>query len=182
MKKTALILVLLGLGVVSCNNETTLQEFYVEHQSDNQYLALDIPASLLTGKNSVLTAEQRATLETIKKVNILGFPLKGENKEIYEAEKAKLTNILKADKYQQLMRYGGGTKKAELYYLGEEEAIDELIVFGSDDEKGFGIARLTGNDMDPEALIRLLKSFEKGEIDVSGLPQLGGFLDYDRNN
>ncbi|MHA6280787.1 DUF4252 domain-containing protein [Salinimicrobium sp. CAU 1759] len=177
MKKAVLILVLLSLGVVSCNNETTLQEFYVEHQNDNQYLAFDIPASLLTGNNSALNAEQKATLETIKKVNILGFPLKEENKEVYETEKERLSAILKADKYKQLMRYGGGTKKAELYYLGEEDAIDELIVFGSDDEKGFGIARLTGNKMNPEALIRLLKSFDDGELDVAGLPQLGGFLD-----
>ncbi|NJW54712.1 DUF4252 domain-containing protein, partial [Salinimicrobium sp. CDJ15-91] len=35
----------------------------------------------------------------------------------------------------------------------------------------------TGNDMDPEAMIRLLKSFEKGELDVAGLPDLNGFLD-----
>ncbi|MCY2688181.1 DUF4252 domain-containing protein [Salinimicrobium sp. TH3] len=177
MKKVLIIVVLLSLGVVSCDNETTLQEFYVEHQNDNQYLAFDIPASLLTGDNSALNAEQKATLETIKKVNILGFPLKEENKETYETEKERLTSILKADKYKQLMRYGGGNRKAELYYLGEEDAIDELIVFGSDDEKGFGIARVTGNDMDPEAMIRLLKSFEKGDLNVAGLPDLDGFLD-----
>ena len=177
MRKTFFIIILLSLGVVSCDNETTLQEFYVEHQNDNQYLAFDIPASLLTGDNSALNAEQKATLETIKKVNILGFPLKGDNKETFEEEKERLSSILKADKYKQLMRYGGGTKKAELYYLGEEDAIDELIVFGSDDEKGFGIARLTGDDMNPEALIRLLKSFQDGELDISGLPPLGGFLD-----
>lgn len=177
MRKSVLILVLLSLGLVSCDNETSLQEFYVEHQNDNQYLAFDIPASLLTGDNSALNAEQKATLETIKKVNVLGFPLKEENKEEYETEKERLSSILKADKYKQLMRYGGGTRKAELYYLGEEDAIDELIVFGSDDEKGFGVARLTGDDMNPEALIRLLKSFEKGELDVAGLPKLEGFLD-----
>jgi hypothetical protein len=177
MKKVLIIMVLLSLGVVSCDNETTLQEFYVEHQNDNQYLAFDIPASLLTGDNSALNAEQKATLETIKKVNVLGFPLKEENKETYETEKERLTSILKADKYKQLMRYGGGNRKAELYYLGEEDAIDELIVFGSDDEKGFGIARVTGNDMDPEAMIRLLKSFEKGDLNVAGLPDLDGFLD-----
>ncbi|MCC8359164.1 DUF4252 domain-containing protein [Salinimicrobium sediminilitoris] len=177
MKKVLIIMVLLSLGVVSCDNETTLQEFYVEHQNDNQYLAFDIPASLLTGDNSALNAEQKATLETIKKVNVLGFPLKEENKEAYETEKERLTSILKADKYKQLMRYGGGNRKAELYYLGEEDAIDELIVFGSDDEKGFGIARVTGNDMDPEAMIRLLKSFEKGDLNVAGLPDLDGFLD-----
>ena len=126
-KEYFIILVLLSLGLVSCDNETTLQEFYVEHQNDNQYLAFDIPASLLTGDNSALNAEQKATLETIKKVNVLGFPLKEENKETYETEKERLTSILKADKYKQLMRYGGGNRKAELYYLGEEDAIDELI-------------------------------------------------------
>ena len=171
------MLVLLSLGLVSCNNETSLQEFYVENQNSQQYLAFDIPASLLTGENSKLTAEQKATLETIKKVNVLGFPLKEESKAAYEAEKEKLSNILKQDKYQQLMRYGGGTRKAELYYLGTEDAIDELVIFGSDDEKGFGIARVTGDKMDPEAMIRLLKSFEEGDLDVAGLPKLGGFMD-----
>jgi hypothetical protein len=177
MKKTVLILVLISLGVVSCNNETTLQEYYVENQNNNQYLAFDIPASLLTGDNSKLTAEQKATLETIKKVNILGFPLKEENQVTYESEKEKLAEILKSDKYQQLMRYGGGTRKAELYFRGEDDAIDELIIFGSDDEKGFGIARVTGDKMNPEALIKLLKSFEKGDLNVAGLPKLEGFLD-----
>jgi len=70
------------------------------------------------------------------------------------------------------MKYGGGNRKAELYYMGEEDAIDELIVFGSDEEKGFGIARVTGDDMNPEAIIRLFKSMEKGELDIQGLQNL----------
>ncbi|WP_029036484.1 DUF4252 domain-containing protein [Salinimicrobium xinjiangense] len=177
MKKVVLLLVVISLGLVSCNNETTLQEYYVENQNNHQYLAFDIPASLLTGDNSKLTAEQKATLATVKKVNILGFPLKEENQVQYEAEKEKLSEILKSDKYKQLMRYGGGNRKAELYFLGEDDAIDELIVFGSDDEKGFGIARVTGDKMNPEALIKLLKSFEEGDLDIAGLPKLGGFMD-----
>ncbi len=169
MKKTVLILVLLTLGLVSCENETSLQEFYVENQNDKQYLAFDIPASLLTGENSKLTAEQKATLETIRKVNILGFPKKAENEVAFQEEQEKLSKILKSDKYNLLMKYGGGERKAELYYMGEEDAIDELIVFGSDEEKGFGIARVTGDDMNPEAIIKLFKSFEKGDLDVQGL-------------
>lgn len=170
------MLVLLSLGFVSCENETSLQEFYVENQNDNQYIAFDIPASLLTGDNSNLNAEQKATLETIRKVNILGFPKKEENKEIFQQEQEKLTKILKSDKYNLLMRYGGGNRKAELYYLGEEDAIDELIVFGADDDKGFGIARVTGNDMNPEDIIRLFKSLEKGELNIDGLPNLGAMF------
>lgn len=176
MKKAILILVLLSLGLVSCNNETTLQEYYVENQNSNEFIAFDIPASLLTGDNSKLNAEQKATIQTIKKVNLLGFPKKMENQAVYEEEKQKLAEILKSGKYKQLMRYGGGDKRAELYYMGEEDAIDELIVFGSDEEKGFGIARVTGDDMNPESLIRLLKSFDKGELDVQGLPPLGGMF------
>lgn len=168
------MLILISLGLVSCNNETSLQEYYVEHQNDRQYLAFDIPASLLTGDNSSLSAEHKATLETIRKVNILGFPKKEDNEAKYEEEKEKLSQILKAEKYKQLMRYGGNNRKAELYYLGEEDAIDEIIVFGSDDEKGFGIARVTGDDMNPEDIIRLFKSFEKGELNIDGLPDLDG--------
>lgn len=170
------MLVLLSLGFVSCQNETSLQEFYVENQNDNQYIAFDIPASLLTGDNSNLSAEQKATLETIRKVNILGFPKNEENKEVFEQEQEKLANILKSDKYNLLMRYGGGDRKAELYYRGEEDAIDELIVFGADGEKGFGIARVTGNDMKPEDIIRLFKSLEKGELNIDGLPNLGSMF------
>ena len=177
MKKILLLLVVVSLGLVSCDNETSLQEYYVENQNNNQFLAFDIPASLLTGENSSLTAEQRATLETIRKVNILGFPKKEENSAFYEQEKEKLKAILKNKKYKQLFRYGGGQRRAELYYMGEDDAIDELVIFGSDEDKGFGIARVTGNDMEPEAMIRLFKSFQKGDLNISGLPDLNGFKD-----
>lgn len=172
MKNTVLILVLLSLGLVSCENETSLQEFYVENQNDNQYLAFDIPASLLTGENSKFTPEQKATLETIRKVNILGFPKKAENEAAFEEEQEKLSRILKSDKYNLLMKYGGGNRKAELYYLGEEDAIDEIIVFGSDQEKGFGVARVTGDAMNPEDIIKLFKSIEEGDLNVQGLQNL----------
>lgn len=176
MKKAVLLTTIICLGLASCNNEVSLQEYYVEHQNDKQYLAFDIPASLLTGDNSKLTAEQKATLETIRKVNVLGFQKKEDNLEKFEEEKEKLSQILSDDKYKQLMRYGGGNRRAELYYLGEEDAIDEIIVFGSDDEKGFGIARVTGDDMNPEDIIRLFKSFEKGELNIDGLPSLDGIF------
>ena len=165
------------LGLVSCDNETSLQEYYVEHQNDNQFLAFDIPASLLTGENTALNPEQLATIETIKKVNILALRKNDKTEAIFEEEQERLSEILKNDDYQQLFRYGGHDRRAELYYRGEEDAIDELIIFGSDKEKGFGIARVTGDDMDPEAMIRLFKSFKDGELDLQGLPDLDGFQD-----
>lgn len=160
---------LLSLLLVSCNNETSLQEYYVEHQADSTFFALDVPASLLNPDASSLDAEQKATLESIKKVNFIAYPMNEENKASFEKEKSELQEILKDDKFQMLMKYGGGDKKAEVYYLGEDDAIDELIVFASDEEKGFGVARVLGNNMQPEALIKLLRSLNKDEMDIKGL-------------
>lgn len=172
MKFTPLFVALLGLVLNSCNSETSLQEYYVQNQQDNQFMALDVPSSLLTGDNSDLTAEQKATLKTINKVNFLAFPLKEDNKEVFEAEKEKITKILSDEKYQTLMMFGKGTTKGKIMFLGEDDAIDEFIIFGSDEEKGFGVARVTGNNMKPEDLIKLFKSAEKGDLDIAGLQDL----------
>ncbi|GHA35001.1 hypothetical protein GCM10007103_15680 [Salinimicrobium marinum] len=177
MKRFKILLALGALAFYSCDNETTLQEYYVENQGNKQFLALDVPSSLLTGSGSRLDTEQKATLETIKKVNLMAFPMNDENKASYEQEKEKLTAILQNDKYNTLIKYGGGSRKAELYYLGEEDAIDEFVVFGSDEEKGFAVARVLGEDMKPEALIKLLKSFQEGDIDIQGLQSLTSFKD-----
>lgn len=166
------IIVVLSLVCTSCDKSTSLQEYYVENQNNQQFLALDVPASLLTGDNSALSAEQKSTLETIKKINLLGFPMNDENRSRFEEEKSRLSTILQDGKYHTLMKYGGGTRKAELYYSGEEDAIDELIVFGYDEERGFGVARVIGDDMDPEAMIKLLRSLEKGDLNIEGLQTL----------
>lgn len=171
MKIVKTFLVCIITFFASCDNKTTLQEYYVENQNNRQFLALDIPASLLTGNNR-LSAEQKATLETIKKVNLIALPMNEENRAIFEEERTKLTDILGDEKYQPLIKYGGGTRKAELYFLGEDDAIDEFIVFGYDEEKGFGVARVLGDDMKPESLIKLLKSFEEGDLNIEGLQNL----------
>lgn len=171
--KKLLFTAILGVVLVSCSNETSLQEYFVENQNDRRFMALDVPSSLLVGENSSLDAEQRETLKTIKKVNLLGYPMNEENKATYEEEKAKIKDILNAEKYQSLMRYGGGgTRSAQLYYLGEEDAIDEFIIFGADSARGFGVARVLGDDMQVDALMKLVSSFEKGDINIQGLEEI----------
>ncbi|WP_424494173.1 DUF4252 domain-containing protein [Salinimicrobium sp. GXAS 041] len=175
MKTFKVIIVAVGLIFLSCDNETTLQEYYVQNQDNNQFMALDIPASLLSADVAELDAEQKATLETIRKVNLMAYPMNDKNKATYDQEREKLAEILQAEKYKTLIKYGGGTRKAELYYLGEEDAIDEFIVFGSDEEKGFAVARILGNNMEPAALIKLVKSFNKGDLNLQGLEALSTF-------
>ena len=172
MKTFKLLFALIVLaGFTSCNDGQSLQKYYVENQEDNDFLALDIPTTMFTNVES-LEAEQKQTMESIKKINVLVLEKK-ENPSKFEEEKQKLSEIFKNEKYQLLMKYGGGNRKAELYFTGEEDAIDELIVFGYDDERGLGVGRVLGEDMNPEQIMKLMKSLDKDNIDVNGLEGLG---------
>ena len=71
------------------------------------------------------------------------------------------------------MKMGSNKSGASLKYLGEEDAIDEVVIFASDDERGFALFRLTGENMNPGQMIRLMNSVERGDLDVSQLSGIG---------
>ncbi|MFO8145921.1 MAG: DUF4252 domain-containing protein [Gillisia sp.] len=168
MKKIKLLgLVALGL-LVGCNNEESLQQYYVANQENKQFVAIDVPASMFTSSES-LSPEQKVTMETIKKINLLAIPKKTENLQKIEDEQIKISEILKNEKYQLLIRYGGGDTRMEIYYTGDEEAVDEIIVYGFDEDRGMGLARVLGDDMNPGDILSLFRSLEKGDIDMDGL-------------
>lgn len=161
----------LGLWMTGCNGEQSLQEYYVANQENKDFLAVDVPASLLANSES-LSTEQRKTLETIKKVNILAIPKKAENMGTINTEREKVASILKDEKYQLLMRFGSGETKMELYFTGNEEAVDEVIVYGFNDTRGLGIARILGKNMNPADIMELLQSLQKGDLNVEGLQSI----------
>ena len=163
--------------ILSCNNNPSLQEYYVENQEDENFVAIDVPASMFP-KLETMDEEQKATVNSIKKINVLALKAK-EDINKFEEEKVKLDEIFKDKKYQLLMKYGGGTRKAELYFTGDEDAIDELIVYGYDNEKGLGVARVLGDDMNPQNIMNLIKSLERGDLNLDGLKELGVIMDLD---
>ncbi|MDT0686696.1 DUF4252 domain-containing protein [Autumnicola psychrophila] len=167
------------LTFFSCNNEPTLQEYYVANQSDKEFLAIDLPVSMFANSEA-LNEDQRVTLETVKKVNILAYPIK-EGNEKFTTEKSELEEILKDEDYQLLIKYGSGERGAEVYFTGDEEAIDEFIVFGYDNSKGMGVARVLGEDMNPASLLKLLKSMEEGNLNLDALGGLGDVFGQDHN-
>jgi len=175
MKTIKIVSLALGItAFVSCASEPSLQEYYVENQQDNKFIAVDVPTSMFTNAEQ-LDETQKETLETVKKINVLALAVK-DNKEEYEAEKVKLADILKNEKYQLLMKYGSNNRKAEVYFTGEEDAIDEIIVYGYDDTKGVGVARVLGEDMNPQKLMEFMKSLNKGDIDIAGLKGISGMF------
>ncbi|MUP47115.1 DUF4252 domain-containing protein [Gramella sp. BOM4] len=175
-----LSLVLFTALLTSCDDGKSLQKYYVESQEDADFLALDLPTSMFTNLES-LDAEQRATMESIKKINVLALRA-DQHPDKFETEKARLNEIFTSEKYKMLMKYGGGNRKAALYFTGEDDAIDELIIYGYDNERGLGIARILGEDMNPEDIMQMMKSLEKEDVNMEGLGQLGGIFNTSMND
>ena len=176
-----LIKYVLGLGLAaltlfSCSNEKSLQRYLVDRQDDDSFLNIDIAASLLQTDNNRLSQEEKDILETVKKINVVAYPIKGENTADYEVKRLELKDIIDQEQYKMLMKYGSNKQGATLKYLGEEDAIDEIIVFASDDEKGFALFRLLGEKMEPAKMMKLMTAIEKGDLDVSKLESLGNIF------
>jgi len=168
---------LAALTLFSCSNEKSLQRYLVDKQDDDAFLKVDVAASLLQANDANFSQEEKDILKTVKKINVVAFPLKGENAEHYEVEKQELKNIIAQKQYKTLMKFGSNKQGAVLKYLGEEDAIDEIIIFASDDEKGFAVFRLLGKNMNPAQMIKLMNSIDKGDIDISSLKSIGNIFD-----
>jgi hypothetical protein len=173
-----LIKYILGIGLAavtlfSCSNKESLQRYMVDRQDDDSFLKIDIAASLLQTDSANLSQEEKDILKTIKKINVIAYPIEEGNVSAYEVKMQVLKTILDQDRYKTLMKYGSNKEGATLKYVGLEDAIDEIIVFVRDDEKGFALFRLLGDDMRPEQMIKLMTAIEKGDVDISKLNSIG---------
>ena len=169
-----LIKYILGIGLAaltlfSCSNKESLQRYIVDRQDDDSFLKIDIAASLLQTDSANLSQEEKDILKTIKKINVIAYPIEEGNVSAYEVKMQVLKTILDQDRYKTLMKYGSNKEGATLKYVGLEDAIDEIIVFVRDDEKGFAVFRLLGDNMRPEQMIKLMTAIEKGDLDISKL-------------
>lgn len=177
LTKYIIPIVLTIMTLLSCSDNKSLQKYLVEKQDDDKFLKVDVATSLLQSEDSSFTQEQKDILETVKKVNVVAYKISNNNMVEYEAEKKKLAEIINQEKYKTLMKMGSNKQGATLKYLGEEDAIDEVIVFASDNEKGFAVFRLLGKNMRPDQMIKLMNSIDSGDLDVSKLSGIGELFD-----
>ncbi|MBL4938757.1 MAG: hypothetical protein COB01_09290 [Lutibacter sp.] len=160
---------------IACDSHPSLQKYYVDSKENNEFISIDLPSSILQLNDSEVSEDFKNTLESIKKVNFLALQLNETNKELYTSEKQKIKDILKNPKYKQLMRMNMGKGSVSVNYLGEEDAIDEVIIFGSDNEKGFAVIRVIGENMNPASILKLTQNLNL-DGDSNELKQLGGLL------
>ncbi len=74
----------------SCASSPSLQKYYIDNQDDENFISLDLPASLVSLKDNA-SPEARKTLESIKKLNVLAFVKNSNNEAQYALENKGLT-------------------------------------------------------------------------------------------
>lgn len=176
MKRIYSMAILCSLFLASCNDKPTLQKYFVENTENKNFIALDVSPSILNVDKTKLSAEQNTALESFDKMNILAFKLNDTNKTQFDTERAKVVAILKDEKYQQLMKFGSGKEGASVSFVGDDEHIEEFILFANQKENGFAVVRILGKDMNPTGIMTMMSVLQSSNIDLEQLKPLQEML------
>lgn len=168
--------IVISLFLASCNNEPSLQKYFVESSEKKEFIALDVSPSIINIDKTKLTAEQKTALASFDKINILAFKLDSTNKAQYEVESKRVTKMLKNEKYQELMKVGSGKDGASVSFVGDENHIKEFILFAKKKENGFAVVRILGNDMNPNNILNMISLLKSSNIDMEQLKPLQGLM------
>ena len=173
MMRIAFYLAMLAsLLLSSCNSEPTLQKYFVKNSEKKSFVALDLSSSILNLEKTKLTSEQKTALASFDKMNVLVFKLDKTNQAEYDSESQKVTQILKGKEYQELMKVGSGKDGASVSFVGDENNIDEFILFAKKKENGFAVVRILGNDMNPSNIMNMISLLNSSNIDMEQLKPL----------
>lgn len=170
------MLIVLAIIMGACSSTQSLQEYYIDNTENPNFLHLDVPTSILKLDEADLTESQKMALNSLKKLNILAFKKTDANTPQYKVEKKQVKAILSNNIYTELMKMNTDFGRVTVRYLGEDDAIDEVIIYGDNNEKGFALIRVLGNDMNPAHFIQLLQAVQKSDYKGEGLGALGDFL------
>ncbi len=163
-----LVFSLIAFFVLQSCQSDSLQKFFVDSQNNENFMSVDIPTSLLgLTENMDLNEEEIKTLKSVKKINLLMLESSDETKEFFSSQKDRLNTILKNDSFTEILKFRTKGMDVKIYFTGEEDAIDELIIFGYNNDTGMGVARVLGKEMNLNDIMNLSS---KVDIDPSVLP------------
>ncbi|WP_394760005.1 DUF4252 domain-containing protein [Flavobacterium sp.] len=156
----------------SCKSEPSLQKYFVENIENKDFVAIDLTPKMLNIDNAKLSVSQKEALASFEKINVLAFKINDKNKSKFEVERAKVTSILKDEKYQQLMKFGSGKEGAQISFVGSDEHIEEFVIYGNKKENGFAVVRVLGKDMNPTSIMEMVNILKSGNINLDQLKPL----------
>ena len=93
-------------------------------------------------------------------------------KDSYNKEVNEIKDILNDKRYNELLRLGNlNDGRVKICYVGDDEVIDELIVFGRSNKYGFAVIRVLGDDMEVSKIMELgpiISQLNTEDINVEG--------------
>ena len=168
MKYLIYIIIAASLLLLSCDNKPSLQKYFVENQDNPNFISFDLSSSLLNVDKAKLTDKQKKALESFSKINVLAFKVNKQNRAEYESQKSELDQVFKDKKYQELIKVGSGKDVASISFTGNEDHIDEFILYGNKTENGFAVLRVLGKDMNPNNLLTMLSVLKESKRALKG--------------
>ena len=160
---------------ISCNSELTLQKYIVDSKENTAFMSVDLPASILKLKNETVSENVERTLKTIQKVNFLALQFTDSTKQLYKVEKEKVKSILENPIYKQLIKVHKGKMDMTINYLGTDSGVEEVVIFGSENSKGFAIIRVLGKNMNPADIMEIAKEIQLDK-NAQGLGEIGDII------
>lgn len=154
--------------LTSCSNEPSLQKYFVEHSEQKHFMTIDIAPNLLKSDSIKLSGDERAALESVKKLNVLFFQKDslGTNTAQYEKEKKNVKELLKDEQYDELMHFGSNKAGVSVHTVGENDDIDEFVLFMHQEQNGFGVVRVLGDNMSPNHALQMMELLQKGNLNL----------------
>ena len=172
MKNIAITFFVVAL-LVSCSNKPTLQKYFVENIESKDFISIDVGSDIINTDKISLTDEDKEALKSFEKVNVLAFNKGENNKANYEIEVKKVKTILKDTvSYNELMKFGSGNDGAAVYSVGDDDHINEIVLFANKKENGFAVVRVLGKDMNPMNVVRIVTLIQKSSLNMEQLRPL----------
>lgn len=177
MKVIYALTFLLSLLLFGCHSETSMQKYFVEHQQKPGFSVFDVPSSIINIDKAHLNEEQKRVLRTFKKLNVLFYKADPKHPHKMDAERKQMQMILKdTTHYQQLMKFGSGKDGGSISFVGSEENVDEIVLYGCKSDGGLAVIRILGDKMNPADAMTFLSVLQSSEVNMQQLEPLKGIL------
>ena len=172
MKKVLLLGIAFGFTLLSCEKKETLQKYFVENSEKKEFIAFDLASDLFNTQKMELSADEKKALTSFKKANVIAFKVDSTNQNQFETERNKVRDLLKDDTYQELIKVDQGKEGGAIYFVGDDEHIDEFVIFANKKENGFAVVRILGDDMNPTDVMNIIRLMQKGNLNLEQLKPL----------
>jgi hypothetical protein len=75
------------------------------------------------------------------------------------------------------MKFGSGKDGASVSFVGDNEHIEEFVLYANKKENGFAVIRILGKDMNPTGIMTMISLLQKSNVNLEQLKPLQQLLE-----